>query len=86
MYVHITYYWSQVDIPLGLANQIVELTREYLQGRHNPSHSVFVRESELLQDAQDFIFHELIPFWASFLHRNGYDTRTVSRSSKPSGQ
>ena len=79
-------YWLQVDIPISLANQIVELTREYLQGRNNPSHSVFVRESELLQDAQDFIFQELIPFWASFLHRNGYDTRTVSRSSKPSGQ
>ena len=83
--IHIHTYWLQVDIPINLANQIVELTREYLHGRNNPSHSVFVRESELLQDAQDFIFQELIPFWASFLHRNGYDTRAVSRSSKPSG-
>ena len=75
----------QIDIPIHLASQIVDLTREYLEGRNNPSHSVFVRESELLQDAQEFILQELIPFWASFLHKNGYDTRAASRSSKPSG-
>ena len=45
-----------------------------------------MRESELLQDAQDFIFQEMIPFWASFLHKSGHDTRAASRSSKPSGQ
>ena len=76
---------QQVDIPVNLANQIVDLTKEYLLGRNNPSHSVFVRESELLQDAQDFIFQELVPFWASFCNKNGYDVRTASRSSKPSG-
>ena len=75
----------QVDIPINLVNQIIDLTKEYLLGRNNPSHSVFVRESELLQDAQDFIFQELIPFWGSFLHKNGYDTRTTSRNSKPLG-
>ena len=60
----------QVDIPINLADQIIDLTKEYLLGGNNPSHSVFVRESELLQDAQDFIFQELIPFWGSFLHKN----------------
>ena len=60
----------QVDIPINLANQIIDLTKEYLLRGNNPSHSVFVRKSELLQDAQDFIFQELIPFWGSFLHKN----------------